>query len=112
MWTCPNCGVINPRSLACAACNHSAPPEALRSDIPWYRESGWTSLLILLGIVIPGLILIVCFICLTGDVHYPRLKKDGTRATWSAGNKVAAILILVLQIVGIAYYLTTIHSQR
>lgn len=73
-------------------------------QVPWYRRSGTMTAFIVSGFFcIPPLLWAACIICLTGDVYNNRVKKDGTLSRWSAGNKVAAIIILLLQAFGIAY---------
>ena len=72
-------------------------------QVPWYRRSGAMTGLIVVGFVcVPPLLWAACVICLSGVVYNDRVKKDGTLARWSAGNKVAAVVILVLQGFGIA----------
>src|SRR5947209_175920 len=67
-------------------------------QVPWYRRSGTMTGFILGGFFcFPPLLWAACIICLTGDVYNNRVKKDGTLSRWSAGNKVAAVIILVLQ---------------
>lgn len=63
---------------------------------------------ILIGFLIfPPLLWTACIVCLTGDVYENRIKKDGTLARWSAGNKAAAVVILALQIAGLAIYFSS-----
>jgi len=65
---------------------------------------------ILIGFFLfPPLLWSACIICLSGDVYYDRVKKDGTLARWSGANKVAAVIILVLQTAGIAIRLSTLN---
>lgn len=54
-------------------------------------------------LLFPPLIWFACGVCLTGDVYYNRLKKDGAPARWSAGNKIAAVVILLVQAGALAY---------
>ena len=42
----------------------------------------------------------VCVIVLTGPVYYDKRKKDGTLKTWGVGNKVAAVILLLLFVGG------------
>jgi hypothetical protein len=67
-------------------------------DVPWYRRSGWASVFTLIGFFcFPPLLWTVCILCLTGDIYYDKVRKDGTLSVWSKGNKVAAVIILLLQ---------------
>jgi hypothetical protein len=86
-------------------------------DIPFYRRStvcsaiiiahvfmmccgGAIPLVSLLGIFTTLGVIAVCFIVLTGPVYYNQHRKDGTLKVWSAANKVAAVIILVLFVGG------------
>lgn len=40
----------------------------------------------------------MCLICLTGDVYKNGYDKNGNLIVWGNGNKIAALLILVLQV--------------
>lgn len=88
-------------------------------DVPWYRRNSFCSgvcvahviVLVLggcipfaslLGIVTTLGVLAVCVIVLTGPVYYDKRRKDGTLRTWGAGNKVAAVILLVLFVGGYA----------
>jgi hypothetical protein len=65
--------------------------------VPWYRRSSWMSVMLLLGFLICSpLMLAACIICLTGNVYYSKFNEDGSLATWSVANKVAAVIILLL----------------
>lgn len=85
--------------------------------VPWYRQNGFCSavviahlIVMLLGGCVPLLglfgifttigVIAVCVIVLTGPVYYDKRKKDGTLKTWSGGNKVAAVILLVLFVGG------------
>jgi len=78
-------------------------PYASYWDVPWYRQSGkvtavrrdWVR-------SVPAPTLVACVVCLTGGVYYEPLGKDGGLAKWSGGNKVAAVIVLLIQGVGIA----------
>jgi hypothetical protein len=73
-------------------------------EVPWYRQSGIASLFTLTGFFcFPPLLWTVCILCLTGDIYNKKVGKDGYLTKWSGGNKIAAIIILVLQTGGIAY---------
>jgi hypothetical protein len=80
-------------------------------QVPWYRRSDTMTGFILGGFFcLPPLLWAACVICLTGAVYNNRVKKDGTLSRWSAGNKVAAVIILVLQTLAIAYRLGAFGS--
>jgi hypothetical protein len=62
----------------------------------------------LLGIFTTIGVIVVCVVVLTGPVYYDKRKKDGTLKQWSKGNKVAAVILLVLFVGGygaLIYYL-------
>jgi len=62
--------------------------------LPWYRQSGKVTAFVVIGFVLfPPLLWLACVVCLTGGVYYDRLGKDGGLAKWSAGNKVAAVIV-------------------
>jgi hypothetical protein len=82
------------------------------SDLPWYRKSSSVSLLTLFGLCCGPAILAVCIIVLTGDVYYDKRDRSGNLKKWGAGNKVAAIIILVLQVIfTILYAAGTVARQ-
>ena len=65
-------------------------------DVPWYRRE--PGALAFVGVVFCGLITIaLCIICLTGDVYKKAYDQNGNLKVWGIGNKIAAVLILVLQ---------------
>jgi hypothetical protein len=85
--------------------------------IPWYRRNdtcsaivvahivvmllgGCIPLLSLLGIFTTIGVIAVCIVVLTGPVYYHKLGEDGTLKTWSGGNKIAAVILLVLFVGG------------
>jgi hypothetical protein len=77
-------------------------------DAPWYRrEPG--GLVFLLAIVFAPVTIALCVVCLTGDVYRNSYDEEGNLQVWGVGNKVAAVLILVVQI-GIT--LLFVHAQR
>lgn len=67
-------------------------------DVPWFRKSGFNSLLVVLGLCCGPFILAVCIILLTGDVYYNSYDENGRLKRWSFANKVVAVVILVLQV--------------
>ena len=67
-------------------------------NVPWYRKSGFNSLLVVLGLFCGPFILAVCIILLTGDVYFDKHDEDGRLKRWSIANKVVAVLILLGQI--------------
>ena len=65
-------------------------------DVPWYRREPGTFAFI--GVLFCNPITIaLCLICLSGDVYKNGYDKDGNLKVWGIGNKVAAVLILLLQ---------------
>jgi hypothetical protein len=86
-------------------------------NVPWYRRSGCCSpiiathaLVMFIGLCVPlvGLLgvctwigaITVCVVALTGPVYYNQSGPDGRLLTWSRGNKLAAVLILVIFVFG------------
>ena len=65
-------------------------------EVPWYRrEPG--ALIFLAALLCTPVIIALCIICLTGDVYKNSYDKQGNLQVWGIGNKVAAVLILVIQ---------------
>ncbi len=73
--------------------------------------SGCVPLIGLLGIFTTLGILVVCFVVLTGPVYYNKRKKDGTLKVWEKGNKIAAVILLVLFVGGYAVMVAFAISQ-
>ena len=88
-------------------------------EVPWFRKNSfcsatlvWHVLVMIVGGCIPFVSLLgvfttigviaVCVIVLTGPVYYKKRKKDGTLRTWSKGNKIAAVILLILFVGGYA----------
>lgn len=86
-------------------------------SVPWYRQNSFCSGILvahvfimclggcvpfasLLGTVTTLGVILVCVIVLTGPVYYSKRKKDGTLKTWSKGNKIAAVILLILFVGG------------
>jgi hypothetical protein len=85
--------------------------------VPFYRRNGFCSAIVIAHVIVVvfsgcvplvGLVglfttigvIIVCVVVLTGPVYYNKRRKDGTLKTWSRGNKVAAVILLVLLVGG------------
>jgi len=88
----------------------SQSPESRRyreyREVPWYRRSGSNGFLILLNLLSGGFIpgtLLVCIFVLTGDIYYKHYDKDGNLQTWSWGNKIVAVILLLINIVYLGY---------
>jgi hypothetical protein len=65
-------------------------------DVPWYRrEPG--ALVFLLALLFTPVTLALCIIALTGDVYKNAYDKEGRLEKWGVGNKIAAVLILLIQ---------------
>ncbi len=66
-------------------------------EVPWYRrEPG--ALVFLLALGCSPVIIALCVIALTGDVYKNGYDQQGNLQVWGIGNKVAAVLILILQL--------------
>jgi len=76
------------------------------NEVPWHRRSGFNSLLILINFLtggfIPG-ILLVCIFVLTGDIYYRHYDNEGNLKTWGWGNKIAAVILLIINIAYLGY---------
>jgi len=76
-------------------------------DVPWYRRE--PGVLAFIGVLFCGFATIaLCVICLTGDVYKNSYDKDGNLNVWGNGNKIAAVLILLLQ----AFVYWTFHYAK
>jgi hypothetical protein len=65
-------------------------------EVPWYRrEPG--ALVFLLVLLFTPITVALCIIALTGDVYRKAYDENGRLQVWGPGNKVAAVLILLLQ---------------
>jgi hypothetical protein len=107
--SCPSCGEeVKSVAQKCKHCGEwfdGRPREEEQSydQIPWFRKSSINSVFVLVGFFcFPPLLLATCVILLTGDVYYDKRTPEGGFKTWSAANKVVAVILLVLQIVGFA----------
>jgi hypothetical protein len=66
-------------------------------EVPWYRrEPG--ALVFLLTLLCTPVTLALCFIALTGDVYRNAYDSEGRLIKWGVGNKIAAVLILLIQL--------------
>jgi len=66
-------------------------------EVPWFRrEPG--ALVFLLAILFSPVVIAICIIALTGDVYKNNYDQEGNLAVWGTGNKIAAVLLLILQI--------------
>ncbi len=65
-------------------------------EVPWYRrEPG--ALVFLALLCCSPVTIALCVIALTGDVYKNGYDKDGNLVVWGIGNKIAAVLILIIQ---------------
>jgi hypothetical protein len=66
------------------------------TEVPWYRrEPG--ALVFLLALVFTPVTLALCVIALSGEVYKKTRDANGDLEVWGVGNKVAAVLILLIQ---------------
>lgn len=129
--TCIDCGKqISDRATACPGCGapvapmlttiHPSPPvpdnqtidsgtsTGYRSyaEVPWYRQSNVNTAFILISMGTKGLLpltLVTCILVLTGDIYYKAPDKAGNIRVWSKANKIAAVVILIANIVLLGY---------
>ncbi|QEG31374.1 hypothetical protein GobsT_61950 [Gemmata obscuriglobus] len=71
-------------------------------DVPWYRKSPHVSLMTLGGIFFGFALVAVCILVLTGNVYSRKRDANGKLKVWGIGNKVAAVILLVLYCVLLA----------
>jgi hypothetical protein len=75
------------------------------NEVPWYRRSGVAGVFVLTGLLcFAPLIWTVCFLCLTGDIYNQDTDKEGYLTRWSWWNKIAAVIILIIQAVALAWW--------
>lgn len=72
-------------------------------DVPWYRKSGISSVLVLFGIFSPSL-WIVLLALITGDIYYKETDQHGNLKKWSMPNKIFAWIIFIPNFV-VVYFL-------
>jgi len=104
---CESCGeIIKIRAELCPKCGvRQMPPSApgkyaSYENVPWYRRSGPVSAMAVVGaFLFAPLLWAVCVIVLTGDVYYKAFDEKGQLKTWWVGNKVAAVILMILQLV-------------
>lgn len=66
-------------------------------DVPWYRRE--PGALAFLGVIFCCFVSVaLCVICLSGDIYKNAYDKDGNLKVWGIGNKIAAVLILAIQV--------------
>jgi hypothetical protein len=68
-------------------------------DVPYFRRSGPVGTITFLGLFFGPAILVAGIIALTGDVYTNKKDQSGKLITWSFWNKIAAVIILIIQIV-------------
>ncbi len=66
-------------------------------QLPWYRQSTVIFKIIIVGIFFAPALLPACIAVLTGPIYYKQSGEDGVLRKWRVSNKVAAILILVVE---------------
>ena len=65
-------------------------------DVPWYRRE--PGALAMIGVLLCGVVTIaLCIICLTGDIYKNKHDRNGQLEVWGVSNKIAAVVILVIQ---------------
>lgn len=98
-------GMDAPPTIAAAPPADEAATHTAYSNLPWYRRGG-----VLTGFTVAAIVTLflgygtipcipVCIAVLTGDVYYDKRDPDGSLKKWGWSNKVAAIVLLLLNIV-------------
>ena len=83
-------------------------------DVPWSRRSGANTAFILTSVFTCGLIPLTLWTCInlmTGDVYYNQKDTDGYLKTWSFANKVAAVLIVIFNVIYLLVTLANLGSK-
>jgi len=101
----------NPYEASRPAPLSSADAAQQYASLPWYRKSAYVSPITALGICCSPAIFVACIIVLTGDVYYPQADATGNLKKWSFANKIAAVIILVLQVLIIGGRLAVISGS-
>ena len=87
---------VVPKKTAIAAKKMAAGKYQKFEDVPWYRRE--PGALAMIGVLFCGFVTIVlCLICLTGDVYKNKYDRNGNLEVWGISNKIAAVVILVIQ---------------
>lgn len=68
------------------------------SQVPWYRKSSTNSILLLLGLFFSPAILFVIIVLITGNIYQDSFDQEGNLKTWSKANKIAAVVLLIIQV--------------
>lgn len=71
------------------------------SQVPWNQKQEICNLFIIIGLFIAPFLWYVCFVSLTSDVYYNKKDSEGYIKKWGTGNKVAAAILLVLQLISL-----------
>jgi hypothetical protein len=70
--------------------------------VPWFRRDGLNSGLVFVGLFFPPALACVCGTLVTGDIYFDKRGPDGLLARWPRANRIAALVILSLQVLAIA----------
>ena len=97
----PPPGVYAPPGPGAYGPGGRVPLQMRYEDVPWFRKNGINSAFVLLGICFPPLLWTVCVIVLTGPVYMDAYDEHGQLKQWGVANKVVAVILIGLQIVGI-----------
>jgi hypothetical protein len=66
-------------------------------EVPWFRREPGALVFLLAIFCCSPIIVAICIIALTGDVYKNGYDKEGNLVVWGIGNKIAAVLILIIQ---------------
>jgi len=82
------------------------------AEVPWFRREPGPITLILMLLFSPVL-LALCIVALTGDVYRNAHDKSGNLVVWGIANKIAAILLLLVQLgFAVGYYVVNRPSNH
>lgn len=72
------------------------------SQVPWNQKEGTCTLFILIGLFIAPFLWYVCFVSLTSEIYSNKKDTEGHLKKWGMGNKIAAVILLALQLFSLA----------
>jgi hypothetical protein len=80
-------------------------------EVPWYRREP-SGLVFLAALIFAPVSFALCVVCLTGDVYRESYDEEGNLQVWGVGNKIAAVLIPIVQIGFTVLFYLSIAAHR